>query len=162
MKTLWSLIHLLRTYPAVGKITTWGISWNPCILLRTHNVQKFHILGTSNIFCTKTVLNKFSSYSLKPRCIIGFLHLPAHRHSLNPPSVAAPAPSWVHFCAAYNHLDEIQNFRSDCCLWFSRGLGKTIRPAVVQLHTSICWYWGPVWDWLHHQLWTGRFHLVGS
>lgn len=78
--------------------------------MRTYNVQKFKILVTSNIFCTKTVSNRFSSYSLKPRIAW---------------------PPWVHFCAAYNDLDEIQTFRSDCCIWFSPGLGITIRPAVV-------------------------------
>lgn len=120
----WSLIHLLRTCPVVGDNNV-GISCNPCYLLRT---QKFNIVATSNIFCTKTVLNRFSSYSLKPRCIIGLIHLPAHRHFHQSPICGG---TWVHFCAAYNHLDEVQNFCSDCCLWFSRGLGKTIRPAVV-------------------------------
>lgn len=96
--------------------------------MRKYNVQKFKILVTSNIFCTKTVSNRFSSYSLKPRIaspsysspFSSIPHLWRHLHR-----------SRVHFCAAYNHLDEIQTFRSDCCIWFSRGLGRTIRPAVV-------------------------------
>lgn len=61
------ITHPPRTYPFVGEIKSKGINWNPCLLLCTRK------LLTSNMFCNKTVLNRFSSCSLKPRCIIGLL-----------------------------------------------------------------------------------------
>lgn len=56
---------------------------------------------TSNTFCNKTVLNRFSSYSLKPRCIIGL--------SLVTFLLIAIIPSIPHLLWWYLHRPELMS-----------------------------------------------------
>lgn len=99
------------------------------------HTQKFNILVPSNIFCNKTVLNRFSSCSLKPRCIIGLpvtflliaiipsiLHL--WRHLYRPGLISAQPTTFLNRFTISVAISVYGSFKD----W-----ENTIRPAVVEL-----------------------------